>query len=124
MTTKTIDKSGKSKRLAASRRSSGRDVKSPRIGATPAAVAQVREESGEQSFDRQRMTKHAVFLRLLNRADGTTIPEMMQAAGWQQHSVRGFLAGTVKKKLGLALTSSKVEGEPRRYRIAPPRRGR
>jgi len=70
------------------------------------------------------MTKNAVLLQLLNRADGTTIPEMMQAAGWQQHSVRGFLAGTVKKKLGLALTSSKVEGEPRRYRIAPSRRGR
>jgi len=70
------------------------------------------------------MTKHAVLLQLLNRTDGTTIPEMMQAAGWQQHSVRGFLAGTVKKKLGLALTSSKVEGELRKYRIAPSRRGR
>ena len=48
----------------------------------------------------------------------------MQATEWQQHSVRGFLAGTVKKKMGLALTSSKAEGEVRRYRIAAPRRGR
>ena len=117
MTTKTIDKSRKSERLAVSRRSSGRDVKSPRSRATPAAVAQVREEPREQSFDQQRITKHAVLLQLLNRADGTTIPEMMQAAGWQQHSVRGFLAGTVKKKLGFALVSSKTAGELRRYRI-------
>ena len=47
----------------------------------------------------------------------------MQATGWQQHSVRGFSAGTVKKKMDLSLTSSKVEGEVRRYRIAM-RRGR
>jgi hypothetical protein len=48
---------------------------------------------------------------------------MMQATNWQQHSVRGFLAGTVKKRLGLPLTSSKSDGETRRYRIAA-RRGR
>ena len=47
----------------------------------------------------------------------------MQATNWQQHSVRGFLAGTVKKKLGLELTSSKPDGEVRRYRIVT-RRGR
>ena len=47
----------------------------------------------------------------------------MEATGWQQHSVRGFLAGTVKKKLGLTLSSSKTTGEPRRYRIEP-KRGR
>jgi hypothetical protein len=48
---------------------------------------------------------------------------MMQATNWQQHSVRGFLAGTVKKKLGFTLTSSKPAGDVRRYRIET-RRGR
>ena len=48
---------------------------------------------------------------------------MMEATGWQQHSVRGFLAGTVKKKLGFMLTSSKSEAELRRYRIET-KRGR
>jgi hypothetical protein len=48
---------------------------------------------------------------------------MMQATSWQQHSVRGFLAGTVKKKLGFSLTSSKVADDVRRYRIKA-RRGR
>ena len=70
-----------------------------------------------------RVTKHDRILTLLNRRDGATIPELMEVSGWQQHSVRGFLAGTVKKKLGFTLTSSKAEGELRRYRIDT-RRGR
>ena len=64
-----------------------------------------------------RVTKHDRMLTLLSRRDGATITEMIEASGWQQHSVRGFLAGTVKKKLGLALTSSKTAGEMRCYRI-------
>jgi hypothetical protein len=64
-----------------------------------------------------RVTKHDRILALLSRRDGATITELMEASGWQQHSVRGFLAGTIKKKLGLALTSSKTAGELRRYRI-------
>jgi hypothetical protein len=59
----------------------------------------------------------------LYRPDGASIEDMMQATDWQQHSVRGFLAGTVKKKMGLALTSSKADGDVRRYRIAT-RQGR
>jgi len=64
-----------------------------------------------------RVTKHDRILTMLSRQEGATIPEMMEATGWQQHSVRGFLAGTVKKKLGFALTSLKAAGELRRYRI-------
>jgi hypothetical protein len=64
-----------------------------------------------------RITKHDRVLTLLSRREGATIPEMMEATDWQQHSVRGFLAGTVKKKLGFALTSKKADGELRRYRI-------
>lgn len=71
----------------------------------------------------ERGTKRDRILALLGRRDGATIPEMMAVSDWQKHSVRGFLAGTVKKKMGLALTSSKVEGDERRYRIAT-RRGR
>ena len=68
-------------------------------------------------------TKRDQILKLLSRREGASIPEMMEATGWQQHSLRGFLAGTVKKKLGLELTSSKTDGEALRYRIAA-RRGR
>lgn len=68
-------------------------------------------------------TKLELLIALLSRPNGATIGEMMTATGWQQHSIRGFLAGTVKKKMGFALTSSKADGDIRRYRIAT-RRGR
>lgn len=70
-----------------------------------------------------RVTKQEQVLTLLNRRDGASIEEIMQATDWQQHSVRGFLAGTVKKKLGFTLTSTKEPSEARRYRIVT-RRGR
>src|SRR5262245_54926766 len=46
------------------------------------------------------------------------VAAIMQATGWQKHSVRGFLAGVVRKKLGLMLTSQKVAGE-RLYKVSP-----
>jgi hypothetical protein len=65
----------------------------------------------------ERVTKQERVLTLLSQAEGASIAEMMQATKWQQHSVRGFLAGTVKKKFGFQLTSSKPNGGVRRYRI-------
>jgi Protein of unknown function (DUF3489) len=64
-----------------------------------------------------RVTKQERVLTLLSQPEGASIDEMMQATDWQQHSVRGFLAGTVKKKLGFPLTSSKPNDGARRYRI-------
>jgi hypothetical protein len=65
----------------------------------------------------ERLTKQERVLTLLSQPEGVSIEEMMQATDWQQHSVRGFLAGTVKKKLGFSLTSSKAKNSARRYRI-------
>jgi hypothetical protein len=53
---------------------------------------------------------------MLQTPDGITIDAMMKATGWQQHSVRGFLAGVVRKKLKLKLNSTRIDGR-RVYRI-------
>lgn len=61
-------------------------------------------------------TKAAVILRKLSSAKGATLEQLMEATAWQAHSVRGFLSGTVKKKLGLTLISEFGKDGVRRYR--------
>jgi hypothetical protein len=61
--------------------------------------------------------KAAKVLDLLTRPDGVTLKELMKATGWQAHSVRGFLSGTVGEKMGLAITSVKGKDGERTYSI-------
>lgn len=63
-------------------------------------------------------TKQASLIAMLRASHGATIEEITTATGWQAHTVRGAIAGALKKKLGLDVTSEKVEGRGRVYRIA------
>ena len=62
-------------------------------------------------------SKQQVCLNLLCRPKGASIEELQRVTGWQAHTVRGFLSGAVKRKLGMELVSQKPEDQPRRYRL-------
>ena len=64
-------------------------------------------------------TKQAQMIAMLRRAKGATIEEMATELGWQHHTVRGAMAGALKKKLGLDITSEKVDGRGRVYSLQP-----
>ncbi len=64
----------------------------------------------------EKISKQTRVIDILRSSDGTSIASMMKLTGWQQHSVRGFLAGVVKRKLGLKLSSETKDGV-RLYRI-------
>ena len=63
-------------------------------------------------------TKQAILIDHLSRAKGATLAELVEATGWQPHSVRGAISGTLRKKLGLAVTSETTDNRGRVYRIA------
>lgn len=67
-------------------------------------------------------TKSSVILKLLGRSSGATVQELAAATDWQQHSVRGFLSGALKRKRGLDVTSKVIDGI-RRYHVDQAARG-
>jgi hypothetical protein len=84
-----------------------------------ATPAQKTPKGAKKATGARDGSKTATILDLLKRKDGARLKELMKVSGWQAHSVRGFLSGTVGKKLGLAVTSAKGEDGERTYSVKP-----
>lgn len=75
-------------------------------------------ETPTAPIQRRKGTKQETLIEMLRAEGGATIDEIVEATGWQAHTVRGAMSGALKKKLGLTITSEKIEGRGRVYVIA------
>ena len=96
--------------MASAKGKSGKKATAPKKRAQGPKTA----KSGKTARDGSKTAK---VLDLLKRPSGATLHELMKATGWQAQSVRGFFSGTVSKKMGLAVTSSKAEDGERSYSV-------
>ncbi len=88
----------------------------PRKGATNAPAAETTAAPAKTPRTREN-SKQAQMIELLKRPDGATLNQLVEATGWQAHTVRGAMAGALKKKLSLNIVSEKNDGHERKYRI-------
>lgn len=111
-------------KLSNARKSSGKKLEAqptrsttrkPTKKAQPARKVRPSDSKSTKRASANPSSKTGAILAALQRDEGASINELMAIAGWQAHSVRGFLSGTVRKKMGLTLSSAQAEGG-RRYR--------
>src|SRR5262244_339845 len=95
----------------------GKNAKTAKA-ATKAAKKRERGTAKRKSKSQREAggTKKEIVLELLHRKDGATIADIAKATQWQNHSIRGFISGSVSKKMGVAVESSKNDVGERTYR--------
>lgn len=103
-------------------------AKKANAGARRANVAPAKPKAGKKATPKKKAprsarnearegSKTAAILELLRRPGGATAGELLKVSGWQPHSLRGFISGTVGKKMGLTVTSTKGEDGERSYSV-------
>ena len=97
--------------------STSKNAARPKGAAKPKAVTKTKAATKTAGPPRAE-SKQTRLIAMLKLPDGATIVEIAAALSWQMHTVRGAIAGALKKKLGLAVTSEKIDGRGRVYRIA------
>ena len=128
MTTSTTEESGKAQ--AGGLVEDPNPKKKARVGARRAHVAPAKGNAGKKASPAKKApkgrkkpgaaragSKTERILDLLKRSGGATMKELIKATDWQPHSVRGFLSGTVRNKMGLEVISAKGEDGERSYSV-------
>ncbi len=89
----------------------------PKAATVRPTKAKVNSRVAKQRESAPAATKASAIVTALRRPNGASLADLVAATGWQSHSVRGFLSGTVRKRLGLTLTVEQAGGE-RRYHVS------
>ena len=85
---------------------------------TPAKAGKAKATMAKSAPKARKPSRLDQLQRLITREGGASIAEMVEATGWQQHSIRGVMAGALKKR-GLTITSEKVDGVRRYHAVMP-----
>ncbi len=104
------------RRVAPAKPKSTKKAKAPKAAKQAAKAPKKAAKSKAEGV--REGSKTATVLALIQRAKGATLAEIMDATSWQAHSVRGFISGTLGKKMGLKVDSTKREDGTRVYSIA------